>query len=463
MSEEHPTRRGFAFVEVPRLELDQLLEQLVDRAQEVLATQGRLRGLLHAHRTISSDLDLPSVLRRVVDAARELVGARYAALGVVDADGQLSRFVHSATSQDVAEAVEQLPQQTGLLGTLLDTSDPIRLDRVAARERSVDLPPGHPVTEGFLGVPIRVRGENFGTLYLADRAHGEFTAEDEELTVALGAAAAVAIDNARLYAGARTRADWLRAAAEMTRAVLVPGDTSAAGHGRPEATAAPRDPHLVIAELCRRTARADVATVWQLTPDGQRLRVDVADGCGESVGRELAVDDPVVRRVFETASPVRLTPPDTATGLRPPDLEPGPSMVVPFREADTVGGLMTVARGRGGPAFTAEDTDMAAGFVDQSVVAMALADVRAEQERSALYEERDRIATDLRANVIQRLFATGLSLHGAASEIPAGRAARRVRDAVDELDGAINEVRSAVFALDRSSGRPSATSARSAT
>ena len=195
----HPASSGtsedaveLTFPDLPRLELDQLLGQLVERAQEVMATQGRLRGLLRANQIVTSDLSLPVVLRRIVEAARELVGARYAALGVLAPEGGLAEFVHVGMADGAGGADRAPPQGKGLLGALIEDPRPIRLTRIADDPRSCGLPADHPPMTSFLGVPIRVRDEVFGNLYLRGERRGGFTAEDEELITALAATAAVA-------------------------------------------------------------------------------------------------------------------------------------------------------------------------------------------------------------------------------------------------------------------------------
>ena len=202
---------GLTFPDQPRLELDQLLGQLIGRAHEVIGTQGRLRGLLRANQLIVGELDLPSVLRHVLEAARELVGARYAALGIIAPGGSLSEFLHVGMPEDMLQRIGHLPQGKGLLGALIEDPRPIRLRRIADDVRSSGFPAGHPPMDSFLGVPIEVRGNVFGNLYLAESDKGEFSPEDEELTRALAATAAVAIDNARLYDFARGRSKWLEA------------------------------------------------------------------------------------------------------------------------------------------------------------------------------------------------------------------------------------------------------------
>ena len=211
---------SLTFPDLPRLELDQLLGQLVERAQEVLVTQGRLRGLLRATQVVTGDLALPVVLQRIVAAARDLVGARYAALGVIAPDGGLSEFVHVGMPDDAVEAIGHLPHGKGLLGALIDDPHPIRLRRIGEDPRSSGFPAGHPPMTSFLGVPIRIRDEVFGNLYLADSTRGEFTAEDEQLTLALAATAAAAIDRARLYQAAHARGEWLQATAAITQRLL---------------------------------------------------------------------------------------------------------------------------------------------------------------------------------------------------------------------------------------------------
>ena len=222
-SEAHrssPQSDGFDWSEGPQLELDQLLAQLVARAQDVMAAQGRLRGLLAANQMIIGDLELPVVLRRIAQAACRLVNARYAALGVLAPAGGLEQFIHVGVDQETVDRIGHLPTGKGLLGALIDDPHPIRLQRIADDPRSVGFPGEHPPMTSFLGVPIRVRDEVFGNLYLTESATGEFTADDEEMVTALAATAGVAIENARLFEQARKRQDWLQAATRITRQLL---------------------------------------------------------------------------------------------------------------------------------------------------------------------------------------------------------------------------------------------------
>ena len=160
------------FLDLPRLELDQLLAQLVDRAQEVMATQNRLRGLLRATQMVTSGLALPAVLHRIADAARELVGARYAALGVLAPTAACRVRPRRHARPEVVERIGHLPEGKGLLGALIDDPQPIRLAPHHRRPALLRVPPGHPPMTSFLGVPIRIRDEVFGNLYLAESSRG---------------------------------------------------------------------------------------------------------------------------------------------------------------------------------------------------------------------------------------------------------------------------------------------------
>jgi signal transduction histidine kinase len=440
-------RALLTFPDLPRLELDQLLGQLVDRAQEVMATQGRLRGLLQANQLIITDLTLPVVLRRIVEAARDLVGARYAALGVISPAGGLSEFIHIGMPPDAVERIGNLPQGKGLLGALIQDPRPIRLLRIAEDPRSCGFPRGHPPMSSFLGVPIRIRDEIFGNLYLAESTRGAFSAEDEELTTAIAATAAVAVDNARLYASARTRGEWLQATAAITRKLLASPDASTST----EAV----HPLQLIAERSREIADADLVTV--ALPPGDRgtvgeLSVDVAVGVGadQLTGRSLPVDGSLEGQVLLTGEPLRLSHADGDNRLgsvAPAVLDVGPIMVLPLVGSRRVQGVLSAARVRGRTAFTADDLDMAGSFANQGAVAIELAEARAEQQRAAMLDERDRIAADLHDHVIQRLFAAGLSLQSVAMGLGPGPMTDRVLCTVADLDATIGQIRTTIFQL----------------
>jgi two-component system, NarL family, sensor histidine kinase DevS len=172
------------------------------------ASVDRLRVLVDAGISLSSELSLDALLQRLVDTAAELTGARYAALGVIDRSGQgLERFLTTGVDADTRAAIGDPPHGRGILGVLIREAKPLRLDDLTRDPRSAGFPPNHPEMTAFLGVPIVLRSVAFGNLYLTDKRDSPFTVEDEELTQLLAAQAAVAIENARLYESA---ARWLR-------------------------------------------------------------------------------------------------------------------------------------------------------------------------------------------------------------------------------------------------------------
>ena len=424
---------ALTFPDLPRLELDQLLTQLVERAQEVMATQGRLRGLLRASQTITRDLTLPAVLRRIVEAARDLVGARYAALGVISPAGGLAEFVHSGMPEDVVARIGHLPEGKGLLGALIQDPRPIRLRQIASDERSAGFPPGHPPMNSFLGVPIRIRDEVFGNLYLAESTKGEFSAEDEELTLALAATAAVAIENARLYESATSRGEWLQAVAAITRRVLSVESEDAA------------DSLELIAGTSLRIARADLVTV--MLPSGpDELLIEVAVGAGADglAGARLPMSGTLSGQVFATGTPLQQS---IGQAVPQPDLDLGSVLAVPLHGSTRSHGVLWAARRHGRPAFGVEELEMAAGFANQAALAIELAEARAEQQRAVMLDERERIAADLHDHVIQRLFAAGLSLQSTAAGLGSGDVAERILATVDDLDATIRQIRTSIFQL----------------
>ena len=191
-----------------RLSIELATSRPVEQASLIMTAQERLRRLLTANRSIVQELSLPAVLRRIVETARDVAGARYAALGVIGADGWLEQFLHVGIDEESVRAIGELPKGRGVLGALIEEAKPIRLTRIADDPRSSGFPDGHPEMSTFLGVPIRSRDSVFGNLYLTDRTDGgAFTAEDEELVLALAATAGIAsrtLDSTRSHADARS-------------------------------------------------------------------------------------------------------------------------------------------------------------------------------------------------------------------------------------------------------------------
>ena len=421
----------------PRLELDQLLTQLIDRAQDVVAARDRLRGLLRANRLIIGDLALPVVLRRIAEAARDLVQARYAALGVLGPDGGLEQFIHVGVDDETVARIGHLPEGKGLLGALIDDPRPIRLANLADDPRSVGFPEGHPAMSCFLGVPIRIRDEVYGNLYLTEREGGPFTAEDEELVAALAATAASAIDNARLYAEAGRRQRWLEASTEITRQLL-------SSEGEP--------PLSVIARRLHEMADADVVAVVLPTADPQRLMVEVATGeqAAQLTALSYPVEDTIAGVAINTGRPVLVgdVTQQQSYLVHLAQVTPvGPMMALPLLGTQGSRGAVLVARVPGRHRFNEADLDIATTFAQHAAVALELADARADQQRVMLLEDRDRIARDLHDHVIQRLFAAGLGVQSVAGSAGSDSGASRLNTIVDDLDETIRQIRTTIFEL----------------
>ncbi len=421
----------------PKLELDELLSRLIARAQDVRSAQEGMRGLLRANQSIISDLAIEVVLRRIVEAACELLDARYGALGVLSPDGHgLEQFIHVGMTADEVDLIGDLPQGKGVLGALIEDPQPIRLHELSDDLRSVGFPENHPPMRTFLGVPITIRGEAFGNLYLTEKIAGDFTAQDVELATALAATAAVAIDNARLFEDARRRQEWLSASTNVSLDI---------------ATAAGDEPLRRIAEQVQRLARADVVTVVLPEAGTERLAVAVAVGleADRLAGSSYPLAGTLTQSVLESGRSAMVTGTDPADGsLHMRDTVPiGPAMVLPLAGPDGIRGALVAGRLMAGRPFSDSEMEMASTFATQASLALELAESRERQARIQLFEERDRIARDLHDHVIQQLFAAGLTLQGVAMGLGDSVHSERIGDVVDGLDDSIRQIRRSIFEL----------------
>jgi signal transduction histidine kinase len=433
---------------LPQLRLDDLLAELQTRLEAVLATRDRMHGLLEAVIAIGSGLDLEAMLRRIVEAATDLVDARYGALGVIGEDRRLVEFIPVGLDAQQISEIHHWPEGRGLLGLLIKEPRPLRLADIAAHPESSGFPAGHPAMRSFVGVPVRVRDQVFGNLYLAERrGGGEFTEDDEAVLTALGAAAGVAVENARLYEEATRQQRWLRASSELTIALL----SGAA-------------PAAVLGDLTRQVLElsgADLVTLALPAEDGRRLTLEYAEGDGAADARGLVVPagKSLSGQVLATGEPVTVenfaTDPRTADVTRLPMGHLGPAALFPLGTPGNVRGVLTVGRAQGRPPLAAGAVSVVAAFAAQAAIALELADRRADAEHLSVFEDRDRIARDLHDLVIQRLYATGMSLEGTMTMIAKREVADRVRNAVDAMDDTIRDIRATIFAL-QSRGRASA-------
>jgi signal transduction histidine kinase len=399
--------------------------------------EDRMRALLEANRTIAADLDLAVVLRRIVESAAHLVGADYGALGVVGGDGALAEFVHVGMDADTVGAIGHLPEGLGLLGLVIEKQQAIRADDLTGHESAVGFPPGHPPMRAFLGVPVRVREEAYGNLYLTRTDAVSFTDDDEEIVQGLAAQAGVAIENARLFEEARLRHEWQVASTEVTRRVLA-GDEAALR---------------LIARSVHALAGSDLTTV--VLPVEAELRVAVAEGV-DAPGIEdtrYTAAGTLSEHVLRSGQPVRVADAedvesvDGRTIYLTGHVQVGPVMVLPLLGREEVRGTLVVMRGPGRRPFSEAEAEMATTFANHAAVALELAEARRDQDRVLLLEDRARIARDLHDHVIQQVFAAGLVVQATASSIHDATSVKALQEVVDHLDDAIKQVRVSIFQL----------------
>jgi two-component system, NarL family, sensor histidine kinase DevS len=424
---------------LPRMHLDDLLEELQVRIDAVRGTRDRIHSLLDAVLSVGRELELPQVLQRIAESAVLLVDAEYGALGVIGEDGKLSQFIPVGVTEQQVEAIGPLPTGRGLLGELIRNPLPLRLPELAQHPSSQGFPSNHPPMRSFLGVPIRVRDEVFGNLYLAEKRDGkEFDSEDETVLSTLAAAAGVAIENARLYEEARYRQRWMEANAEVTRALL-------SGVGEQRVLG-------LIVELARTILSADLGVLALPEDGGETLRVAVAAGTDaeDHRGLRLPREGSFVGAAMEagevtTSTDVEHDPRITAGPPRWAGL--GPAVAVPMIAEGAPRGVLLLARTKPRQPFVEPQTAPLSAFAGQAAVAMELAERRRDAEQITLLEERDRIARDLHDLAIQRLFATGMTLQSAMRFVDHPKGGERLLRAVDDLDATIKIIRSTIFGL----------------
>jgi signal transduction histidine kinase len=442
-----PERRDWddalGFTSLSRVRLDTLLQELLDRVGEVTATQERLRALLDAVVDLSTDLDLDRVLSRITVAACELAGARYGAVGVMGQGDMLAQFITHGISGEDRARIGPPPRGHGVLGLLIAEPQPIRLPHIGDHPQSYGFPTNHPPMDSFLGVPIRVHDRVYGNLYLSEKIGAdEFTEQDEQIVVALAAAAGVAIDNARLYEVTDRRRQWLQATTEISNVLL----------GRVD-----RDEALqLIARKTREVSGCDVAAVL-LEDDSGGLVVEVVDGddMDDALGVRMPIrEDGLLSGVLRHGYPIVVD--DLAEEAKsgntdlPTEVvdDLAHTLLVPLSAPDGGAGVLLVALAR--------DTQRPEGFFDVELIAtfanqtaLALERVRAQEDRAlvAVLEDRDRIARDLHDLVIQRLFATGLQLQSMSRLAKRPEVQERITALTDDLDTTIRDIRATIFEL----------------
>jgi signal transduction histidine kinase len=406
-----------------------------------LQLPGDARALLEAVVAMSSDLDLHSVLNRIVVSACELTGARYGALGVLGpAEGPdkriwLSDFVTHGLSPAEHRAIGELPRGHGILGLLIGHPQPLRLRHLKDHPQSVGFPANHPPMAAFLGVPVRIRGTVFGNLYLTEKtstdktgtgkAGGEeFTEQDETLVQALAAAAGSVIDNARAFSLGERRRQWLEASSKISEALQTPGRL---------------DEALVhIAGSTRRITGAVTAAVVQH---------DAESGTDISAFDGMRTDELPELVTSLAADIARAESEGDVVTVRGEDRT---IVLVPLRAHLARPGFLLAAFDGARHMLDAEEVELLGSFADQAALALDRAQALQDRQELMLISDRDRIARDLHDLVIQRLFATGLQLQGVRRYAVNDEVVERIDNAVRELDVTINDIRSTIFDLQRS-------------
>jgi signal transduction histidine kinase len=431
------------------LRLDTLLQELVDRAQAMIGVERKLHRLLDAVVAVASELSLPDTLRRITELAAELAEAQFAALGVIGADSKLVEFITVGMDPHARSVIGDLPSGKGILGLLITHPETLRLPDLRLHPASFGFPPHHPPMGTFLGVPLRVRNEIFGNLYLTEkRGGGEFTKQDEDLVVALAAAAGIAVENARLYDETRRRERWLSASTEVAALLL--------GGAEPSATIQ------LVVDKAGDIADAD-ATFLMLRDDPtaiNRLTVRAANGEGTEafIGHGYTLAGTLAGEVFEAGMPrafadgaatfEAVSDPATSAQFR------GPGVMVPLTAGGQVRGVLSVVRHPGAVPFGEADVRMVHTFASQAALVVEFSRVTGDRQRLAIFEDRDRIARDLHDLIIQRLFATGLGLQALMPRAQPLEIAQKISGYVDDLDTTIHDVRKTIFSLQEPEERP---------
>ncbi|TQJ41146.1 histidine kinase [Arthrobacter sp. SLBN-112] len=427
MSTEKPWRPMRDSVEDP-------VRDFTARGEELLDTQERINALLAAVVALAEDLSLEAVLDRLVRSACALVGARYGALGVIGEDRTLSHFITVGIDEEGIRSIGDLPTGHGVLGLLIREPRPLRLHDLGRHPITSGFPPNHPPMKTFLGVPVRVRDEVFGNLYLTEKQGGEdFTTDDEELAVALAAAAGVAIQNARLFEHSNRRQKWLEAGMELSsRLIMAPHPGNA-------------DILDLVADTALKVSDSALAVVAVPAGDGT-LRCRSCLGVqGLQAGQELMASGAVSGVIDDGGSFVAKDPrqvfDDEVAGKL------GSVLVCSLGHAGSDNGVLLLARAQGAAAFTQAEAESSAIFGSRIGLALDLARVNALREQNLLISDRERIARDLHDLVIQRLFAAGLSIQSLRRYTMDPVAHERIAAVTTELDDTIRKLRDTIYSL----------------
>jgi signal transduction histidine kinase len=409
----------------------------------------RLRRLIEVGRSLLAELDLETVLRRVLEAAQELTGARYAALGILDADKTaLERFITAGIDEETHRQIGDLPHGRGVLGFLIREPHPLRLSDVGSHRHSYGFPPAHPVMRSFLGVPILIRGEAYGNLYLTEKAGGEdFTEQDEDAVVVLSDWAAIAIENARLYQHAEERRLSLERA--VTGLEVTTSIARAIG-GELELDR--------VLELIGKRGRALVEArwLWILLSRGNEFVVAAAAGeaSDELVGLRFPIEGTVAGEAMTSGQPERVTN-MVARGVQLParaGMEAGTALIVPlvFR-GQGLGVIEAFDRLEAESGFSRVDEELMLSFAASAATAVhtasSVAQERLQRSLEASEQERSRWARELHDETLQALGGLRLVLSSAEKEPDPEKRSALITSAREQVTAEIQNLRNLITEL----------------
>jgi signal transduction histidine kinase len=402
--------------------------------------------LLEVGRSLAGELDLDPLLERVLDVARELTGARYAAVGVMDADGKkLDRFITSGVDAAQHRAIGDLPRGRGVLGLLIEDPRPLRLPDVSAHPRSYGFPVNHPPMASFLGVPILVQGESWGNIYLCDKPTGEFGTEDEQAMVVLADWAAIAIANTRLYETVRDRRDELERA---VRALETTTEIAKAVGGEIELDRILE----LIAKRGRALVQARTLLVALLDGDDIRLVAGAGEHRADAIGQRQRIDGTVAGAALRSRSAERFDAQAPGGALGRLDPAGGQSgLVVPlvFR-GRALGVLAAFDRIGHAAGFTGEDERLVEAFAATAAIAVATAqqiESRSLQRSIRASEaERRHWARELHDDTLQELAAMRLRLAAAQRASPED-SRKIVAEVMESTSAAVENLRDLITDL----------------
>jgi signal transduction histidine kinase len=409
----------------------------------------RLRRLIDVGRGLLAQLDPEVVLERVLETAREVTGARYAAVGVLDRDRhELERFITQGVDDETHRAIGDLPRGRGILGLLIDDPRALRIAAVGDHAKSYGFPAGHPPMSTFLGVPVVVREQVWGNLYLTEKeGGGEFDAADEEAVQILASWAAIAIDNARLYESVAARRDELEQSArrlEASRAIAV-------------AVGAETELENVLELIAKRgRALVEARSLVILLREGDELVVAASAGITErKTGMRMPVAESTSGKVLESRTVQRID--DASTQLRVSAAHFGvtdakTALLTPLvYRGRGLGVLAAFDRGAEAGGFTADDETTLRAFAASGATAVALAQTvqqdRLRHSLEAAEAERRRWARELHDETLQGLGGLRVILSSALRRIEPGDAAELVREGVGHVEREIENLRAIITEL----------------